>query len=147
MEKVKLSDKIFTVGSRGSRSGTDSTELMDVKTWKWTTKKSYPYESKIYGARSLYYKGSFLVFGGNGGKHGDDFKRIAAYTPTIDNWTEIGFMKSGRSYTSAINFGDEFLIIGALYIVGDKQSEKFYYNGNTMISQYQAPYMSDLSIK
>ena len=103
--------------------------------------------SRIYGARSLYYKGSFLVFGGTSGTTNNDSKRIAAYTPTIDNWTEIGFMKSGRSWTSAINFGDEFLIIGALYIVGDKQSEKFYNNRNTVISEYQAPYMSDSGIK
>ena len=114
---------------------------MDVKTWKWTTKKRYPYESKIYGARSLYYKGSFLVFGGHLGQ--EPTSRIAAYTPTTNNWTEIGFMKSGRSWTSVINFDDEFLIIGALYIQGDKQSEKFYYNGNMTISQYQRPYMPD----
>ena len=141
MKKVKLSDKIFTVGSRGSRSGTDSTELMDVKTWKWTTRKPYPYMSKIYAARSLYYKGSFLVFGGTDYNTNYDSMRIAAYTPTTDSWTERGFMKSGRSYTSVINFGDEFLIIGAYYIKGDKQSEKIYYDGNMAISRYQAPSM------
>ena len=120
---------------------------MDVNTWKWSTKKPYPYAPIIYGARSLYYKGSFLVFGGTSGSTNDDSKRIAAYTQTIDNWTEIGFMKSGRSWTSAINFGDEFLIIGAFNIEGDKQSEKFYYDENTTISQYQAPYMPDLGNK
>ena len=116
---------------------------MDVKTWEWITRKPYPFESQIYGARSLYYQGSFLVFGGTG-EIDNELKRIAAYTPKINKWTEIGFMKSGRSYTSAISFDEEFLIIGARFIVGDKQSEKFYYNGNAMISQYQAPYMSDL---
>ena len=118
---------------------------MDVNTWKWSTKKPYPYESSIYGARSLYYKGSFLVFGGE--LENGQLTRIAAYTPTIENWTEIGFMKSGRSYTSAINSGDEFLIIGALYIEGDKYSEKWNYDGTTTISQYQVPYMSDLGNK
>ena len=122
---------------------------MDVKTWKWSTRKSYPYAPIIYGARSLYYGESFIVFGGRIYVNNayENFKRIAAYTPKFDSWTEIGSMLSGRSDTSVINFGEEFLIIGAYYlehtIDGDRQSEKFAPDGGTMISQYQAPYMAD----
>ena len=140
MNQIKFQDSIFTVGSSKSGPSANSTEIMDVKTWEWSTRKPYPFASRIQGARSLYYKdlGSFLVFGGE--LVNDRLTRIASYVPTTDSWSEVGLMRSGRSWTSVIHHENEFLIIGGYDITGDKQSEKF----NLTLSEYQAPYMPDL---
>ena len=95
----------------------------------------------IYGARSLSYKDCFLTFGGYGTS--GPLSRIASYKPEIDEWNQIGEMKSKRPYTSVLEDSNEFLIAGGLYINGDKQNERCKFNKTKLSCTYQAPTMDD----
>ena len=77
-----------------------------MQTLEWSIKRSYPFESMVYGARSLFYKGNFLIFGGYGTS--GPLNRIASYNSETDEWNQIGEMKSKRPYTSVIEDNNEF---------------------------------------
>ena len=98
----------------------------------------------IYGARSLFFNEHFLTFGGYGTS--GPLNRIASYSPETDEWSQIGVMKSKRPYTAVIEYNNEFLIAGGLYINGDKQNEKCKFDKTELICTYQAPTMNDPGI-
>ena len=95
----------------------------------------------VYGARSLFYRGNFLTFGGYGTS--GPLNRIASYSPETDEWNQIGEMKSKRPYTSVLEDSNEFLIAGGLYINGDKQNERCKFDKTELICTYQTPTMND----
>ena len=136
-------DTIFAVGSySGSSSDKISTELLDTETLKWSVKSPYPYASQIRGVRSLYYQGRFFTFGGytnNGCSN-----RIDAFDPSQNGWFSVGQMKSKRHHTSVIESNDEFLIVGAYWIGGDKNSEKCTFQENGLVCEYQLPIWNDI---
>ena len=127
----------------GSSADYRSTELMDTQTMKWTTKQEYPYEEKIFAARSLFYSDQFIIFGGELGY--STVSRIAAYNPQTDNWSTLGFLKTKRTYTSVIQMEDEFLIIGGLEMdeseSNSRRSERCRFDGAELVCHFQSPLM------
>ena len=133
---------MFVTGSySGSSSDKIATELLDLSTLQWSVKTPYEFDTRIYGARSLYHQGKFLIFGGEGSSGPSN--RIDSFDPLTNTWNSLGQLKSKRSYTSVIEKNNEFLIVGALSIEGDKQSEKCIFKDDKLICEYQSPTMND----
>ena len=101
----------------------------------------YKFDTQIFGARSLYHQQNFVIFGGWGSF--DYSNRIDLFDPSANTWSPLGELKSKRCYTSVIEKNNEFLIVGALYIEGDKQSEKCIFKDDKLICEYQSPTMND----
>ena len=133
---------MFVTGSlSGSSSDYIATELLDLSTLQWSVKTPYQFDTRTSGACSLYHQGKFLIFGGWGSSEVSN--RIDSFDPSANTWTSIGQLRSKRSYTSVIEKNNEFLIVGALYIEGDKQSEKCIFKDDKLICEYQSPTMND----
>ena len=129
---------MFVVGSySGSSSDKIATELLDLSTLQWSVKLPYQYDTRICGARSLYHKGKFLIFGGSGSSGVTN--RIDSFDPSRNSWSSVGELKSKRDYTTVIEKNNEFLIVGAYVMKGDKQSEKCTYLEGNIICEYQLP--------
>ena len=81
------------------------------------------------------------MFGGALGSSYTPTTRIAAYTPSTDQWTTEGNLLTPRSSPGIITVdNDSFLIIGG-YMEANYQvfSEKCVYNGNQFECAYQDP--------
>ena len=78
-----VSDHIFVTGG----STTNATELLNVVSWKWERRSSFPYERIVFDAPVAYIDQKFFIFGGDCGGRAT---RIAAYSPIGDSWQEMG---------------------------------------------------------
>ena len=141
--RVKISTLFLAhalaVGSQEHSDKRNAVELLDLTTWTWETKSSYPFESQISGAPSLYVNQRFMLFGGQTGH--TFLSRIAAYDPRKDEWTTEGHLLSPRALHGVINVADNsFIIMGGYNDFNDQQSsEKCQYNGDQLECSYQNP--------
>ena len=118
-----------------SRSLGNQTELLDVKTWQWETRAPYPYETRIYWARTLHYNREFYVFGGQ-----PSLSRIASYSPATDIWTSRGNLLTPRYRAGVIWADGAFLVVGGyMSSSAKKSSEKCRFNGPEILCEYQNP--------
>ena len=108
----------------------ESTETMNVDTWKWQVRKAYPYDKQIYRARTLYYGDKFIVFGGMTSKR--ESSLITAFIPASNSWQTLGNLKSKRADISVIEINDKFLVIG-----GNSQGEICRINHGEIVCSYQ----------
>ena len=124
---------MFAVGDLYSRS--TITELLDVTTWQWTVKASYPFETRITRARTLYHNGHFFTFGGYGYDH---LSRIASYSPSTNTWTYRGRLRTPRNGAGVIWSHDAFIVMGG-WMDGKQSSEKCRFIGDRIKCEYQSP--------
>merc|ERR1712106_93827 len=125
----------LAVGS-GIGSVQNGVELLDLSTWQWDTRAAYPFETRIYRAPIIHVNGRFMLFGGwNGSTH---LSRIAAYTPSTNEWTTEGSMKTARIRHGVINISNEYVVIGG-YMYGQHSSEKCRYVNDQLECTYQNP--------
>merc|ERR1712106_511326 len=124
----------LAVGS-GSGSVQNGVELLDLSTWQWDTRAAYPFEAWIYDAPIIHVNGRFMLFGGAGSSR---LSRIAAYTPSTNEWTTEGSMKTARNRHGVINVGNEYVVIGG-WMKGQQSSEKCRYAGDQLECTYQNP--------
>ena len=108
----------------------ESTETMNVGTWKWKVRKSYPYDKQIYRARSVYYEDKFVVFGGMTTK--GESSLVTAFIPASNSWQKLGNLKSKRADTAVIEINHKFLVIG-----GNSKSEMCWFNHDKLVCNYQ----------
>ena len=117
-----------------------------MSTLQWSAKMPYKFDTQIFGARSLYYKQNFVIFGGWGSF--DYSNRIDLFDPSANTWSPLGELKSKRCYTSVIEKNNEFLIVGAYGIEGDRvRSEKCIFNDDKLTCEYQPPTLNDEGCK
>ena len=95
---------------------------MDVDTLKWSVRESYPFSKRIYGARSIFHKELFLVFGGGDGDY--SFPEITGFNSRTNVWSIVGKMNSARRFTSVIERNGEYLVVGGEKVYPYKHSEK-----------------------
>ena len=70
------------------------TELYNLDSDSWEERASYPFNSQIYDAVPIYYKGEFILFGGC--SYSSHF--IDSYNPTTDQWKQRGQLLTPRQY-------------------------------------------------
>ena len=97
----------------------------------------FPFETQIYAAPIIHVNGRFILFGGSS-DGSSVLSRIAAYTPSTNEWTTEGYMQTPRNSHGVINVGDEYVIIGGIYDVASS-SEKCRYVGNQLECTHQNP--------
>lgn len=129
-------ESIFAVGNaKGAHS---HAELLDVSSWSWSVRQSYPFAAKIYSAASVYVNDYFVVFGGIDGSGGTT---IARYDASGDDWHGMGQLKSGRDGHAVIVTGsDTVLVVGGN---GNQMTEKCTVDGDSINCVGQAPYLDD----
>ena len=104
-------------------------------------KASFPFEKKIYKARTLYHNDSFFTFGGDN-DYDNYLSRIASYSPSTNTWSDRGRLLTPRSYAGVIWSQDAFLVVGG-GMDDIKSSEKCMFNGDQIECEYQSPTKPD----
>ena len=108
-------------------------ETLNLSTWRWEIRATYPYSSSIWYHANLIHNNRFVVFGGSGGG-----QTIAAYDYSTNSWQKLGDLVNGRSEHAVIATQGAFLVVGN-DINGGTKTEKCTLNGNTMTCIEQDP--------
>ena len=98
------------------------TELYNLDSDSWEERASYPFNSQIYDAVPIYYKGEFILFGGC--SYSSHF--IDSYNPTTDQWKQRGQLLTPRQYGHGVFLSrvEHFAIFKSSFL------QKFYNLGN-----------------
>ena len=118
-------------------SGNAVTELLDVVSWRWSTRAPYPYADHVYDAPVTYFDKQFFVFGGD---IGGVTQTIAAYSPITNTWKHIGNLKVGRFEHNVIWSVDSFIVTGGYPL--DARNERCKYSDGTLSCTLQGPVLN-----
>lgn len=129
---LKNSDHALAVGHEHG----NKVELLDLMTWKWTSKAHYPYETWIHSAPIVHFDEHFFLFGGSNNSF---LPRIARYSPTADEWVTVGNLRTPRSYSGVSIASYGFVIIGGFMEEQTHDSEKCVFNNSELECIYQNP--------
>ena len=106
-------------------------ETLNLSTWRWEIRATYPYSSSISYHANLIHNNRFVVFGG---WDGSNVPTIAAYDYSTNSWEKLGDLINARHYHDVIATQGAFLVVG-----NGSKSEKCTLNGNTMTCIEQDP--------
>merc|ERR1711935_1139757 len=106
-------------GGNGAKSHNE-VELLDLRTWTWIEKSSYPFEAQFRSAKAVHVgNDQFVLFGGQtcdasncGGHEDNHMDTIASYSTATDKWTKLGRLVTPRSGAGVSVIHGGFLIFG-----------------------------------
>ena len=132
MIQFQFLDHAYALGSYSPYHA--NLETLNLSTWRWEIRATYPYSSTIGYHANLIHNNRFVVFGGDDGSL---VRTIAAYDYSSNSWQKLGNLINRRSHHDVIATQGAFLVVGDGYAF--RKSEKCTLNGNTMTCIEQDP--------
>ena len=116
--------------------GNGKTEIYDLSTKKWSSKKAYPYRQTIIDYQLLSTKDGFIIFGGYVETTSMSSSTIAKFDLKKNSWTKLTNLQFSRHGFGAIEIEKKFVILGGK---GKIRSELCQYGVNGLECKSREP--------